>query len=94
MEEQNEELEGVHYIPKDARIPIEVGSGFLQRIQKMLIFMIENRTEEEIEELRKHIENNTVPENTWMYHYQTLQTFILIVEQTAIDKKLTVLKQS
>lgn len=82
----------IHYIPKEALIPVKIGAGFLQRCQKMLMFMLIDRTPEEMEELKQHLTANTVPEDTWMYHYQTIQGFVMSVEQEAIDQHISVLK--
>lgn len=87
-----EEVKGVQYIPKDAQIPIQIGSAFLQRLQKLLLFILEDKTDEDLAELTKHVTNQTIPEDSWMYHYQTLQILILTIEQTAIDKNLIVTK--
>lgn len=87
-----EETNNIHYIPKDAVIPIEIGSGYLQRLQKGLLFMMENKTPEEIEELKLQLSNNTIVDDTWMYHYQTLISLVMAIEQAAVDKKITILK--
>ena len=89
MEEQTE---GIQYIPKDALIPIQVGAGFLQRLQKALIFLAADRTEEQIELLQEKIQKGLVEEGSWMYHFETIQTLVSNIEQTAVEKKLTVTK--
>lgn len=87
-----EEVKGVHYIPKTALIPIEVGSGYLQRLQKLLIYMLDDKTPEEIENLKQNLINNKVAEDSWEYQYQTVQTLIITIEQTAIEKGITTFK--
>lgn len=84
-----EEPKGVHYIPKSALIPVKIGSGFIQRLQRLLIFLIQDKTPEEIELLQKALEDNSAEEDSWMYQYETIQTMILIIEKTAIDLKIT-----
>ena len=85
----SEQPEGLYYIPKNAKIPVEIGSGFLLRLQKALVFLISDKSPQEIQELQDHIKNNTVPEDTWMDHFLTIQTLVTVTEQTAIQKKMT-----
>jgi hypothetical protein len=87
-----EELTGIHYIPKDAKVPVEISPGFLLRLQKILVYLVTDRTPQEIQELEEHIKNNSVPEDTWMAHFITIRDLVLKTEQIAVEKKLTVLR--
>jgi hypothetical protein len=80
--------EKIHYLNPDVLIPIEVSGSFLQRIQKLSMFMIEDKTEEELEILKEHFINDTVPADTWMYHYETVAGLIKGTEDSAIKNKL------
>ncbi len=81
-----------HYIPKDAQIPITIGAGYLQRLHKMLIYLIHDKTKDEVDEFNENLKNNTIPEDSWMYHYHTIQTFVIMAEDTAIKKNITIVK--
>ena len=82
----------VHYIPKDALIPIDIGAGYLERLHKMLVFLLHDKTKEQVEEFNTLLKSNSIPEDTWMYHYHTIQTFIVMVEDIAIKKGITTIK--
>jgi hypothetical protein len=82
----------IHYLPKDAVVPVEVGAGLLFRLQKLLLFLVHDKTKEELEELKERVEKNDVPEDSWMFHYITIHSFITIVEHQAMTKKITVTK--
>lgn len=81
--------EKVQFIKKDAIIPIKIGSEFLRRMQMMSVFLVQDKPEAEIEELRNQMGMGTIPEGTWMYHFETLAVLIHTLEQTALDSMLT-----
>lgn len=83
----------VPHIAKDAIIPVNIGPGYLQRLHKLLLFLIEDKTPEELKSLEDNIKTNTIPEDNWQYHFHTIQVFVSMVEQIAIDKKLTIMKK-
>jgi hypothetical protein len=87
----------IHYLPKDALVPVEIGAGFLFRLQQLLVYLIHDKSKDELEELRVRLEKNdlsNIPEDSWMYQYQTIQLLVSSVEQTALQKKITVTKAS
>ena len=82
----------IHVIPKDAKIPVEIGTGFLMRLQKILFFFVNGKTSEELDQLKELAEGGSIPEDSWMYHFQTIQELVLTLEQIAIDKKIATAK--
>lgn len=88
MQQSNEILA----IPKDAVIPVKIGTGYLLRLQKLLVHLIADKSKEELKDLEERLKDNTIEEDSWMYHFQTIRDFVSYVEQTAVDEKLTVVK--
>ena len=41
----------VKMLKKDALVPITIGTGFIQKLQSMLMTLLADRTEEEINEI-------------------------------------------
>lgn len=71
-------------IPKDALVPIKVGTSFLLRLQQAMLFMLKDRTKEELKELESFISIDKVPESTWQYTYCTIGLLVTAIEQQAI----------
>lgn len=88
-----EQSDLIPYIPKDALVPVEIGAGVLFRLQKLLMFLLDGRSKEELQELQDHVKERTVPEDSWMYHVHTVHLMISTIEQTAIDKKIVTYKK-
>lgn len=82
------EKEKLTLIKKDAQIPLIVGTGFLSRLQQVLLSLLEDKTEEELQILTNHIQENSVPVDTWMYHFETISLLIREIEAKAFEKGL------
>lgn len=76
-------------IPRDITFPIEVGGNTLIGLQKLILFIMENKTEEEIKYAHECILKNEYPEE-WVEHFAFLSFFIKILEQTAINKGIAI----
>jgi len=77
-------------IRKDAVIPVEIGAGFYGRLQKMLAFMVQDKSEEEIKALQDAINGNNVDAASWHFHYDTLLSLCQALDKIAREKNLTV----
>lgn len=80
----------VEMIRKDAVIPIEIGAGFYARLQHLLAFMVQDRTEEEIKEMQEALNSNVIKPDSWHYHYNTMLSMCQALDKQAQDLKLTV----
>jgi hypothetical protein len=80
----------IQMLKKDAQINITVSTGYLQKIQQMLIFLVGQRTEQEMETLKDLITSNAteLPEE-WMEHIALLSSLITTIEQQAISQGAT-----
>ena len=73
-------------IKKDARIKVEIGTGFLQKLQSLMIFIVTDLKEEDIkrysEESKNYDEAVGFSEN-WMEHLATISMLIKDIEEKA-----------
>lgn len=78
-------------IKRDATFDITVGGNTLVSLQKLILYIVSDKTEEEIEEAQKSIMKQEYPED-WIEHYAFLALMIYQLEKTAADKGLTVIE--
>ncbi len=73
-------------IKNDAVVTISIGSAFLKRVQKVMVQLISDRTDEEIEEFKKLIQDVTLEElpEPWMENLLIVNTLLRSIEQQAI----------
>ena len=76
-------------IKRDTTFPIEVGGNTLINLQKLLLYILEGKTEEEIVKAQDLIMKNQYPEE-WIEHFAFLSFFIRHLEVVAQSKGLTV----
>lgn len=74
-------------IPGDVTFDITVGGNTLISLQKLLLFLLGDKTEEEIQEAYNKIVQQQFDEE-WIEHYAFLAYMIQYLERTAIDKGL------
>jgi hypothetical protein len=79
-------------IKKDTTFPIEVGGNTLINLQKLILYIVEGKSEAEIKNAQEHILKNEYPDE-WMEHFAFLSFFIRHIEQTAHSKGLTVVEK-
>lgn len=82
------EQEKLTFIKKDALIPITVGAGFISRLQQALIFLLDTKTDPEIDALTQAL-NDKKELDGWMLHYETLALLIRELELSAQSNGLT-----
>lgn len=87
---ENTQPQTVEMIRKDAIIPIEIGAGFYARLQQLLAFMVEDKTEEQIKEMQQALNSNAVNVDSWHYHYNTTLSLCQALDKQAQELKLTV----
>jgi hypothetical protein len=77
-------------IKGDAIVSIKVGAGFLQKLQKIMVNTIADKSSENLETFKKSVqdhekENTEFPE-TWMEDLFTLSILINEIESTLIKE--------
>ena len=72
---------------------IKIGTGYLQKLQQLLLYILTGRTKEDMEEYKKHAtstpQEKDLPED-WMNHVRTVSALISNIEQEAESSKQTV----
>lgn len=80
--------QGIPVLRKDAMVPLEIGSGYVKRLYELSMFIIADKTPDELEALRVAFENDTVDNEPWMKSYVTVVNLIKGIEEQAIAHNL------
>jgi hypothetical protein len=78
-------------IKTDSTFPITVGGGTLVNLQKLLLYILADKTEDEIQEAYEKILKKEFDEE-WIEHYAFLAAIINVIERTAHEKGLAVVE--
>jgi len=84
-------MDKVKMIKKDAIIQIGIGTGFLQQIQKVILFLVKDLKQEQLDEYKKQAELKS-KDNTyefteeWMVALTNLSFLLRDVEQKADEQ--------
>jgi hypothetical protein len=80
----------VTMMKKDAVINLQVGAGFLQKVQQVLTALASELTSEQLEDFKKLVqEGKTEFPEEWMDHVFTLSAFVRNIEAEAIKQGAT-----
>jgi len=79
-------------IKTDATFPIMVGGGTLVNFQKLLLYLLSDKTQDEIESAFEKILKKEFDEE-WYEHYAFVALMIHQIENTAKEKGLTVVEE-
>ena len=80
--------EMIKLLKKDALIPINVGTGFFQKLTSVMISLIEQQTEEEINTFRVLLDEKKDLPEPWMENIQTMIVLLSELEKSADDNGL------
>jgi len=84
-------MDKVKMIKKDAIIQVGIGTGFLQQIQKLILFLVKDLKQEQLDDYKKQAEIKT-KDNTyefteeWMNALTTLSILLRDVEKKADEQ--------
>jgi len=81
-----EQAPKIKMIKQDAIIKIEIGTGFLQKIQHLLLHLTQNLTTEQLEEYKKIVQEQKEFTQDWMDALNTI-SFLLREIETQADKQ-------
>jgi hypothetical protein len=73
----------IKLLKKDAIIPVQIGAGFIQKLQSMLMSLVDERTEQELEIFKKLAENGQELSEPWMEHVQLLMILLNEIDKAA-----------
>lgn len=76
-------------IKADSTFEIVVGGNTLINLQKLLLYVLSDKTEEEIQQAFEKISKKQFDEE-WLEHYAFLAYMIQYIERTAHDKGLAI----
>ena len=79
----------VTMINTDAKVNLTFGSGFIQKLQQLTLWIATNKSEEELENFKKLVESNSPLEEDWMNHLHTMSILINEVERVATESGQT-----
>lgn len=71
------------FLKNDAIVKIDVGSGFVQRIQQILMFILKDVSQEKIEEYRQMVVDKKELTEPWMEHVTTISVLLKEIEDKA-----------
>jgi hypothetical protein len=75
------------FLKADAVVPVEIGSGFVRRLQKVLVYLRAGKSREDLAELKRRIESKE-PLEDWMEHLATLTGLLQGIEASAQQRHL------
>jgi len=76
-------------IKKDAAIQITIGSGFMQKIQAVVLHMVSDRTDEELAEFQRQAVAKEELTLDWMEHLSTMMLLMNEIETKAEEQGFT-----
>jgi hypothetical protein len=84
-------MDDIQMIKKDAQINIQIGVGFLQKLQAMLVSLINEHSQEEINVLNESLKKGETEnlQEEWMNNIVTISILISNIEQEAIKQGMT-----
>lgn len=83
MSEQN-----IPFLRKDALVPMEIGAGFVNKLYELSMFIVADKSDEQLEALNAAIKNETTDSEPWMKHYYTVLLLLKSIEEQAVAHKL------
>lgn len=85
-------MDKIKMIKKDAAIEIKIGAPFLQKIQKLLVYVASTITPEQLEQYKKEAESfksDSEFSEDWMEHITTLSILLKEIETKAEEQGFT-----
>jgi hypothetical protein len=82
-------MSNIKMIKKDASIQITIGSGFMQKIQAIILSMVSERTDEELEEFQRQAIAKEELSVEWMEHLSTMMLLMNEIEIKAEEQGFT-----
>jgi hypothetical protein len=76
-------------IKKDAAIQITIGSGFMQKIQAVVLYLVSDRTDEELAEFQRQAVAKEELTLDWMEHLSTMMLLMNEIETKAEEQGFT-----
>ena len=82
-------MDKIKMIKPDAIIDIKIGTGFLQQIQQLLMFLAKDLTPEQLEQYKKEADEKVPFTEEWMSHITTISILLKEIETKADEQGFT-----
>ena len=82
-------MSNIKMIKKDATIQVTIGSGFMQKIQAVVLYMVSERTDEELSEFQRQAVAKEELTLDWMEHLSTMMLLMNEIETKAEEQGFT-----
>jgi hypothetical protein len=82
-------MDTIKMIKPEAIIDIKIGTGFLQQIQHVLMFLAKDLKPEELEQYKKEAEEKIPFTQEWMSHITTISVLLKEIETKAEEQGFT-----
>jgi hypothetical protein len=82
-------MSNIKMIKKDAAIQVVISSGFLQKIQAIVVYMVNERSDEELAEFQKLAMAKEDLTLDWMEHLSTMMLLMNEIETKAEEQGFT-----
>ena len=82
-------MSNIKMIKKDATIQVTIGSGFMQKIQAVVLYMVSERTDEELAEFQRQAVAKEELTLDWMEHLSTMMLLMNEIETKAEEQGFT-----
>jgi len=76
-------MDKIKMIKPDAIIDIKIGTGFLQKLQNLTVFLVKDLTPEQLETYKTEAEANKGFSEEWMDHVTTMSVLLKELETNA-----------
>ena len=82
-------MSNIKMIKQEAAIQVVIGSGFLQKIQAIVVHMVNERTDEELAEFQRLAMAKEELTLDWMEHLSTMMLLMNEIETKAEEQGFT-----
>ena len=82
-------MSNIKMIKQDASIQVTFGSGFIQKIQAIVVHMVNERTDEELAEFQRQAVAKEELTLDWMEHLSTMMLLMNEIEVQAEEQGFT-----
>lgn len=82
----------IPFLKKDAIIPIEVGTGFVERLNNLFYYLIKDKSSEDVERFKSIYDKGEQPEE-WMTALEPVNTLLVNIFKKAEELGFIELKE-
>lgn len=77
----------IKMIKKEAVINVPITTGLLQKLQQLIVFFVEDKTEEQLEQFKTIVQSSEKAfTEDWMQHLYIISSFVSVIENEAFKQ--------